>query len=83
VEFYVAVVLALTLAPVAAVLYFYVMFLEARGRQQKKRVAELERANADLLAELRQMKSVLDGELEHNRQLWPEVLDEGGNFSRN
>ena len=82
-EFYAALVLALALAAIAAVLFFYSMFLEARARQMKKQIAELERANAELLKELRQTKSLLERELEHSRALWPEVLDESGDLSRN
>ena len=82
-EFYAALVLALALAAVAAVLFFYSMFLEARARQMKKYIAELESANAELLKELRQTKALLERELEHSRALWPEVLDESGDLSRN
>ncbi|MDT5158099.1 MAG: hypothetical protein QOC99_174 [Acidobacteriota bacterium] len=82
-EFLAALVLALTLAAIAGVLYFYVMFLEARTRQQKKFIAGLERANAELQKELRQTKLLLDRELEHSRALWPEILDESGDLSRN
>lgn len=82
-EFYAALVLALTLAAVAGVLYFYSMFLEARGRQLKKHISELERANAELSKELRQTKALLERELEHSRELWPELLDERGGLSRN
>ena len=82
-EFYAALVLALTLAAVAGVLYFYSMFLEARGRQMKKHITELERANAELSKELRQTKALLERELERSRALWPEVLDETGDLSRN
>ena len=82
-EFYAALVLALTLAAVAGVLYFYSMFLEARGRQMKKHIAELERANAELMKELRQTRSLLERELERGRELWPELLDETGDLSRN
>jgi hypothetical protein len=73
VEFYVALILALTLAAVAGVLYFYIMFLEARGRQQRRRIAELERANAGLLEELRGARVP---EEEGGREAWPEVIDE-------
>jgi Tfp pilus assembly protein PilN len=83
VEFYAALVLALTLAAVAGVLYFYSMFLEARGRQLKKHISELERANAELSKELRQTKALLERELERGRELWPELLDETGGLSRN
>ena len=82
-EFYAALVLALTLAAVAGVLYFYSMFLEARGRQLKKHISELERANAELSKDLRQTKALLERELERSRELWPELLDERGGLSRN
>jgi flagellar basal body-associated protein FliL len=79
VEFYIALILALTLTAVAGVLYFYIMFLEARGRQQKRRIAELERANAELLEELRAARDAG----EDSRELWPEVIDEDSGYSMN
>ncbi|HEX8500085.1 MAG TPA: hypothetical protein VF659_05780 [Pyrinomonadaceae bacterium] len=82
-EFYAALVLALTLAAIAGLLYFYAMFLEARTRQQKAHIARLERANAELQAELRRTRAELDRELEHSRALWPDLLDETGDLSRN
>ena len=82
-EFYAALVLALTLAAVAGVLYFYVMFLEARTRQQKRHIAGLERSNEELRRELEHTRSLLDRELEHSRALWPEMLDDAGGLSRN
>jgi type II secretory pathway component PulJ len=83
VEFYAALVLALTLAAVACVLYFYTMFLEARSRQQKKQLASLERSNAELQRELAQTRALLERELEHSRAFWPETLDGSGDLSRN
>jgi Tfp pilus assembly protein PilN len=83
VEFYAALVLALTLAAIAAVLYFYAMFLEARTRQQRRYIAGLERSNAELQAELRSTRALLERELEHSRALWPELLDDAGDLSRN
>ena len=82
-EFYAALILALTLAAVSGVLYFYVMFLEARTRQQKRHIAGLERSNAELQAELRSTRALLERELEHSRALWPELLDDAGDLSRN
>lgn len=82
-EFYIALVLALTLAAVAGVLYFYLMFLEARSRQQRRRVAELERANAELLEELRGARALHGREVESGRELWPEVIDEDSGYSMN
>ena len=77
-EFYIALILALTLAAVAGVLYFYIMFLEARGRQQRRRIAELERILAGLLEELRGARGP---EVEDTRELWPEVIDEDSGYS--
>ena len=82
-EFYAAVVLALTLAAIAGVLYFYVMFLEGRARQMRKHIAELERSNEELRRDLQQTRALLDRELEHSRTLWPELLDDAGDVSRN
>jgi hypothetical protein len=83
VEFYAALVLALALAAIAGVLYFYAMFLEARARQQKAHIAGLERSNEELRRELEQTRALLDRELEHSRTLWPELLDDAGDVSRN
>jgi len=83
VEFYAALVLALALAAIAGVLYFYVMFLEGRARQMKGHIAGLERSNGELRRELEQTRALLDRELEHSRTLWPELLDETGDLSRN
>ena len=82
-EFYAALVLALALAAVAGVLYFYVMFLEGRSRHQRRHISELERSNNELRRELEQTRALLDRELEHSRTLWPELLDETGDLSRN
>lgn len=78
-EFYLAIVIALGMTAAAGVLYFYLMFLEARGRQQRRRIAELERINLRLLGELREARELLerrDEELEGG-EFWPETLDEG------
>jgi hypothetical protein len=83
VEFYAALVLALALAAVAGVLYFYVMFLEGRARQMKRHISELERSNGELRRELTETRALLDRELEHSRTLWPELLDDAGDVSRN
>ena len=82
-EFYAALVLALALAAIAGVLYFYVMFLEGRARQMKGHINELERSNEELRRDLEQTRALLDRELEHSRTLWPELLDDAGDVSRN
>ncbi|MGB8507729.1 MAG: hypothetical protein WCD76_04945, partial [Pyrinomonadaceae bacterium] len=75
-EFYIALILALGLACVTGVQYYYLMFLEARARQQRRRISELERVNLELLEELRGAKTLLQEELERNAELWPDVIDE-------
>lgn len=77
--FYVAIVLALTLAGASVVLCFYAMLLEAAGRRQRRRIAELESANAALREELRRARGHGGGEGE----LWPEVLDEADGLPLN
>jgi hypothetical protein len=83
VEFYAALVLALALAAIAGVLYFYVMFLEGRSRQMKRHIRDLERSNEELRRDLAETRALLDRELEHSRTLWPELLDDAGDVSRN
>ena len=74
-EFYAALVVALALAAVAGVLYYYTMFLESRARQMRRRIKELERANALLLEELG--RAVRPEEPENDSESWPELLDVG------
>ena len=73
--FYVVLILAMTLACVAGVLYFYVMFLETRNRQVARRVAELERENAALREALRRAEEGAgDAEEEEDAETWPDVI---------
>ena len=73
-EFYVALVLALGLACAAGVQYFYLLFLESRGRQYRARIAELERINHSLAAGLREAEERLRREEERESDLWPESI---------
>lgn len=77
--FYVAIVLALTLAGAGGVLCFYLVLLEGAGRRQRRRIAELESANAALREELRRAR----GAGESGGELWPEVIDEVGGLPLN
>ena len=74
-EFYAALVVALALAAVAGMLYYYTMFLESRARQMRRRISELERANALLLEEL--SRACQPEEPEDDSEFWPELLDAG------
>jgi flagellar basal body-associated protein FliL len=81
VEFFAALVVALVLLAVAGVLYYYVMFLEGRARLMRRRIAELERANALLLEELRGAAETPEPE-DDDAESWPEVLDAGDGLPR-
>lgn len=78
-EFYVAVILALALGCVAGVQYFYLLFIEARCRQQVRRIAELEKITLKLADQLQEAETRL--ELERQNELWPEVIDGGDDLS--
>lgn len=77
-EFYLALSIALGMTVAAGVLYYYTMFLEAGGRQMRRRIAELERSNAALLAELSETRERVErAEAAHqSREVWPETLGE-------
>ena len=76
--FYVTLVLAMTLACAAGVLYFYMMFLEARNRQAVRRIAELERENAALREALRRAEEMEGSGAEGDEEDWPELFAEKG-----
>ncbi len=71
------IIIALTLACVAAVEFYYLLFLQAAGRQHKRRIAELEREAGKLSSALDATETRLRHELaRRNREDWPEVVGE-------
>ena len=76
--FYLAFIFALALACVAGMLYFYLLFLEGRIRQQQRRIAELEQRCAALSEELHTTQAVLARE--HEEGGWPELIDENNDY---
>jgi len=74
---YVVLIIAIVLACVACTQYFYLMFLEARSRQERRRVADLERENAELSHELENVQALLEERRRLDVDAWPELLDEG------
>ena len=78
---YVAIILAVVLACVAGTQFFYLMFLEARSRQERRRIAELERENAELLRELEGVETQLAEQRGTDGDAWPGLLDEGDDLS--
>ena len=78
---YVALILAVVLACIAGMQFFYLMFLEARSRQERRRIAELERENAELLRELEGVETQLAEQRRTDGEAWPELIDEGDDSS--
>ncbi len=78
---YVALIIAVVLACVAGTQFFYLMFLEARSRQEQRRIAQLERENAELLRELEGIETQLAGQRRTDSDAWPELIDEGDDSS--
>lgn len=74
--FFVIIILAMTLACVAGVQFFYMMFLESSNRQHKRRIAELERQNAELEQELLHKEALLEQQTQLSEESWPEFLDD-------
>ena len=78
---YVVLIIAIVLACVAGTQYFYLMFLEARSRQERRRIADLDRENAELSRELENIQALLTEQRRLNGDAWPELLDEGNDSS--
>lgn len=75
--FYLALTIAFGMTAVAGVLYYYSLFLEARARQMRRRLAEVERACARLSEELREARGRLAAsDAEEGGEFWPETLGE-------
>ena len=78
--FYAAIIFALALACVAGVLYFYLLFLEGRIRQQQRHIVELEQKCVALSEELRSTE-VLLAEAQRHEEGWPELIDENNDYT--
>ncbi len=74
---YVVLIIAIVLACVAGTQFFYLMFLEARSRQERRRIAALERENTELSRELENAKALLAEQRRLDGDAWPELLDDG------
>lgn len=76
------IVIALTLACVAAVQFYYLLFLQTANRQYRRRIAELEREKLKLSRALESTATQLEQELaRRNREDWPEVVGEDDDYS--
>lgn len=88
---YLVFAVAIALLCLAALEFYYVLFLEGVVRQHKRRVVELERENEELARELQEAEALLEesegaeetGEDEKedgDEQTWPEVLEDGDDY---
>lgn len=78
---YLAIIIALSLACVAGMQFFYLMFLQTANRQDKRRIRELEeklrRTHMELDATRRELddaRQQLDEPRERD-ETWPEIID--------
>ncbi len=83
---YVLIGLSLSLAGVAGLQFFYLIYLERIDREQKKRIQELERHSKHLSKRLSQaeqqiaeqdeiLKGIFD-ELEDDEEVWADVIED-------
>jgi uncharacterized membrane protein YccC len=73
---YLAFIFALALACVAGMEFVSLMTLEARNRQLRRRIAELERENARLAESLRGAEAVIEQHEQLEEEAWPELIDD-------
>ena len=69
-------IIALTLACIAGFEFFYLMYLEAINRQQKRRIRQLERKLVEVSQELQSVEAVFEGMQTEKEELWPELIDD-------
>ena len=77
--FYAVLIVALVLLCVAAVAFYYALFLDGVVRRHKRRLAELERENSELGRALERAEARLreqDEAEEEAGEAWPEVFGE-------
>jgi Tfp pilus assembly protein PilN len=70
------IIIALTLACIAGFEFFYLMYVDAINRQQKRRIRQLEKQLATVRGELDSIQTLLEEMPEPEQELWPEVIDD-------
>lgn len=73
---YIAFIFAFALACLAAIEFIYLMALETKARQLKRRVAEMEREREVLTKNLRNAESLLADAERLDEESWPELIDD-------
>ena len=72
---YLAFIFALALACIAGMEFIYLMGLETKNRQLKRRIKALENENASLAERLRSAEGQLQQE-QGEDEAWPELIDD-------
>jgi Tfp pilus assembly protein PilN len=70
------IIIALTLACIAGFEFFYLMYVDAINRQQKRRIRQLEKQLAKMRGELDSIQTLFEEMPEPEQELWPEVIDD-------
>ena len=73
---YLAFIFALALACVAGMEFIYLMGLETKNRQLKRRIAQLERDNARIKERSREAEEQLEQQRKEDEESWPELIDD-------
>ena len=73
---YLAFIFAFALACLAAIEFIYLMALETKTRQLKRRVADMERERAMLIENLRHAETLLKDAERSDEENWPELIDD-------
>lgn len=84
---YVLICLSLSLAGVAGLQFFYMIYLERIGNEQKKRIRELEKHSIDLSSRLRDAEALITDQEEliksayeeyeaEDEEVWADVIEE-------
>jgi len=72
---YIAFIFALALACIAGMEFIYLMGLETKNRQLKRRIISLERENASLTESVRNAQGQIQ-QKQVEDELWPELIDD-------
>jgi len=73
---YLAFIFALALACLAGMEFVFLMTIETRNRQLKRRLRELENENASLKEQLREVVAIIERQSNDDEEAWPELIDD-------
>jgi uncharacterized membrane protein YciS (DUF1049 family) len=73
---YLAFIFALALACLAGMEFVFLMTVETKNRQLKRRLEKLENENAKLQESLREAQSLIEHHAPDADEVWPELIDD-------